>query len=271
MEVVAANHDNGAKTFLGQQFPDGQTPEQDLEQALDVLFHHPNVGPFVCRQLIQQLVTSNPSPAYVAAVAAAFADNGAGVRGDLAAVVRAILTHPEAATTTDASGKLSEPVLFVVSQLRALNAAVTDHPFMSDKAQEMGQKVFYPNSVFSYFSPGYRVRGTTGPAGAPLVGPEFQILTSVTALERANFTGALVAGWYGGAVRIDYTPFTSLASDPAALVDYVNLLLMGGRMSLDERREIIDAVRVSPSTRPTERVRTALYLTIVAAQSQVDR
>ena len=271
MEAVERYHDAAAKSLLGGDFAAGQSAVQDLDQALDLIFNHPNVGPFISRQLIQQLVTSNPSPAYVAAVAAVFNDNGGGVRGDLAAVVRAVLTHPEAALSTDSSGKLSEPVLFVVSQLRALNAAVTDHPFMSDKAEEMGQKVFYPPSVFSYFSPGYRVRGTVGPAGLPLGGPEFQIMTAVTALVRVNFVGALVAGWFGADVAIDYTPFTSRANDPAALVDFVNLLFMAGRMSIEQRTDIIAAVRVSPSSRAMERVRTAIYLTLVAAQAQVDR
>ena len=124
-------------------------------------------------------------------------------RGDLAAVVRAILTHPEASAASATTGKLSEPVLFVVSPLRALSATVTDHPFMSDRAEAMGQKVFFPPSVFSYFSPGYRVRGTGG-NGAPLGGPEFQILTSVTALERANFVGSLLGGGFGDDVVIDY-------------------------------------------------------------------
>ncbi|MGC4082940.1 MAG: DUF1800 family protein [Vicinamibacterales bacterium] len=174
MEAVARYHDTDAKTFLGVSFPAGQTAEQDLAQALDVLFNHPNVGPFVSRQLIQQLVTSNPSPAYVAAVAGAFNDSG-GVRGNLAAVVRAILTHPEATMSTT-NGKLAEPALFVVSILRGLNASVTDHPFMSDRAEQMGQKVLYPPSVFSYYSPGYRVRGTDNGFGVPLGGPEFQIL-----------------------------------------------------------------------------------------------
>jgi hypothetical protein len=257
-------HDKGAKTFLGQNFVAGQTAQQDLDQALDVLFNHPNVGPFVSRQLIQQLVTSNPSPAYVSAVAAVFNDNGSGVRGDLAAVVRAILLHPQA-VSVDASGKLAEPVLFVVSMLRALNATVTDHPFMSDKTEAMGQKVFYPPSVFSYFSPGFRVRGTN------LGGPEFQILTTVTALERTNFVGDLLGGHFGGDVAIDYSPFTGQAVDPGALVDYCNLLFMGGRMSLPERTEIINAVRASAPQERSERVKTALYLTLTAAQSQVDR
>lgn len=271
MEPIAAYHDSGAKTFLGQSFAAGQTANADLEQALDVLFTHPNLGPFVSRQLIQQLVTSNPSAGYVQDIAAVFGDNGRGTRGDLAAVVRAILLHPEAALVSDSTGKLSEPVLFVVSQLRALNATVTDHPFMSDKTRDMGQNVFYPPSVFSYFSPGYRVRSTATATQAAFGGPEFQILTSVTALERVNFVAGVLGGFFGSDVRIDYAPFTALASDPAALVDYVNLLLMGGQMSLAERSEIIAAVRVSPASRPLERVRTALYLTLVAAQAQVDR
>jgi uncharacterized protein (DUF1800 family)/fibronectin type 3 domain-containing protein len=269
MEAVAAFHDTGEKRFLGQTFPAGQTAQQDLDQALDVLFNHPNVGPFIGRQLIQQLVTSNPSPAYVARVAGVFNDH-LGVRGDLAAVVRAVLTDPEANLSNDFTGKLSEPVFFVVSQLRALNASVTDHPFMSDKAEAMGQKVFYPPSVFSYYSPGYRVRGAFGPTGAPMGGPEFQILTSVTALERANFAGSLLGGWFGADVTFDYAPFTSLAADPAALVDYCGRLLMGTRMSPEMRNEIVAAVRVSPATSTRERSRTAIYLTLVAAQSQVD-
>jgi uncharacterized protein (DUF1800 family)/fibronectin type 3 domain-containing protein len=265
MEAVERYHDADAKTVLGANFPAGQTTVQDLDQALDLIFNHPNIAPFVSRQLIQQLVTSNPSPAYISAIASVFADNGAGVRGDLAAVVRAILEHPEAGLGTNTAGKLMEPALFVIAQVRALNAQVTDHPFMSDLAQEMGQRVFYPGSVFSYFSPGYRVRGTA------LGGPEFQILTTVTALSRANYTGRLISGGFGGDVTWDIAPFTSLAGDPAALVDYCGLLLMGGQMSTELRNEIISAVRVSPASNPTERVRTALYLTLASAQYQVDR
>ncbi|MCU0248591.1 MAG: DUF1800 family protein [Vicinamibacterales bacterium] len=271
MEVVERYHDSGEKTILGTTFPAGQSALEDLDQALDLLFAHANVGPFIGRQLIQQLVTSNPSPDYVASVASVFADNGGGVRGDLSAVVRAILAHPDASLSMPASGKLAEPALFIVSQLRALDATVTDHPFMSDKAEEMGQKVLYPPSVFSYYSPGFRVRGTAGANGLPLVGPEFQILTSVTALVRANFVGALLGSYFGSDVAIDYSPFTSRANDPAALVDYCVRLFMGSRVSTEQRAEMIAAVRVTPSTNALERARTALYLTMVAAQSQVDR
>jgi len=268
MEAIAPAknyHDVTQKTFLGEDFPAGVAAEPELDHALDVIFSHANVAPFVARQLIQQLVTSNPSPGYVADVAAVFD----GSHGSLEAVVRAILTHDEAIepTATFSSGKLAEPVLFVVSQLRALNATVTDHPFMSDKVAEMGQNVFFPGSVFSYFSPGYKVRNTGTP---PLTGPEFQSLTTVTALVRANFVGRLIGGGFGAAVTIDYTPFTSHAANAADLVDYTGLLFTGGRLSPEARSEIIAAVGAS-GTGAQERVSTALYLTLVPATSQVDR
>jgi uncharacterized protein (DUF1800 family) len=243
----------------------------ELNHALDVIFQHPNVGPFVAKQLIQQLVTSNPSPSYVQAVAAVFDNNGSGVRGDLVAVIHAILTHPEAtAMNASTGGKLAEPALFIVSTMRALNATVTDHPFMTDHAESMGQKIFFPGSVFSYFAPSFRVRGTDG-GGVPLLGPEFQGLTAVTALERANFIGEMLGGFFGSSVTIDYSPFTSKAADPAALVDFCNQTFMGGRMSTTERTEIINAVSVTSAGNTTERARTAIYLTLTAAQAQVDR
>ena len=135
----------------------------------------------------------------------------------------------------------------------------------------MGENVFYPGSVFSYFSPANRVRGTNAGGGGPLVGPEFQILTTVTALERANFVGALLGGTLRGSVVVDFSPYTNRAADAAALVDYCNLVFMGGRMSSEERTEIFNAVRNISSNNPGERVQTALYLTLTAAQAQVDR
>lgn len=270
MEPVERYHDSGEKLVMGQAFPAGQTASQDLEQAIDLLFSHANVGPFVSRQLIQQFVTSNPTPEYVQAVASVFADNGAGERGDLSAVIKAVLTHPEASQSSPVTGKLAEPALFVIGLMRALNATVADHPFMSDKAEEMGQKVFYPPSVFSYYSPGFRVRGTGDAGGLPLLGPEFQILTSVTALVRVNFVAAVLGNWYSNDVTIDYTPFTVLAGDPAGLVDHCARLLLGTRIANDHRAAIIAAVRAAPPANALERARTALYLTMVVAQAQVN-
>jgi uncharacterized protein (DUF1800 family) len=271
MEPLASRHDVGDKGFfLGTPFPANVPAQQELDNALDVIFNHPNLAPFVSRQLIQQLVTSNPSPSYIASVAAVFENNRAGVRGDLAAVVRAILTHPSALSTTTMNGKLSEPVLFIASTMRAFNATVTTHPFMTDRSEAMGQRVFFPPSVFSYFSPGFRVQGTNNGSGAPLVGPEFQGLTSVTALERANFVADLLANRFSSEVTsIDYTPFTSRAGDPGALVDYCSLTFMGGRMSPEQRARIVSVLTLTTNT--TERVRTAIYLTLASAQAQVDR
>ena len=274
MEAVAPAagwHDTTQKTFLGVDFPSGQTAAVELAHALDVIFSQPSVAPFISRQLIQQLVTSNPSAAYIADIAAVFQDNGSGVKGDLAAVVRAIVLHPEASQTTLTNGKLEEPVLFITSMMRAFGATVSDHPFMTDHSEQMGQKVFYPGSVFSYFSPSFKVRGTNNGTGAPLTGPEFQGLTTVTALERANFVGQLLGGWYNTWVTIDYSPFTTKANNAAALVDFCNETFMGGRMSPEHRTAVINAVSATPAANETERVRTAIYLTLAVAQGQVDR
>jgi uncharacterized protein (DUF1800 family)/fibronectin type 3 domain-containing protein len=271
MEAVAAFHDPSAKTFLGEDFPAGASAVADLDHALDVLFNHPNVGPFVAGQLIKQLVLSNPTPAYVRDVAAVFNNNGAGVRGDMAAVVRAILTHPEASATGPAAGKFAEPLLFVVSLLRSLDAITPDMKLLVDRTQLLGQRVLYPPSVFSYFSPRFGVRGTVGADGALLTGPELQIHTGTTALERANFVGRLLGGFFGDALLFDFSPYWSRARDAAALVDYCNLQFMAGRMTTQERTEMIETVRATGITSITERSRSALYLTLVIAHSQVDR
>jgi uncharacterized protein (DUF1800 family)/fibronectin type 3 domain-containing protein len=268
MEPVERYHDVTAKTFLGNTFPAAQTAVQDLDQALDVLFEHPNTAPFVSRQLIQQLVMSNPSARYVADIAAVFNGATGAPRGDIPAVVRAILMHPEANTVTPQSGKLSEPMLFVASVLRALNANVTDFAAVSDRLTRMAQVPFYPASVFGYFSPGYAVRGTGTP---PLRGPEFQILTTATAFERVNFIASLLGDVFGAGITVDYAPFASLAGNAAALVDACNAHFLGGALPADARTEIINAVNATPPGNPAERVRTALYLTLVTGHGQVDR
>ncbi|MBY0373680.1 MAG: DUF1800 domain-containing protein, partial [Bryobacteraceae bacterium] len=266
MEPVQRFHDTGEKVFLGGTIPPGQTARKDLDDALDIVFRHPNLGPFVARHFIQTMVTSNPSPQFISDIAAVFNNNGSGVRGDLQAIVRAMLLHPEANLGPNPQGKLMEPALFISSMFRTLNAQVADHPVLTDYSEEMGQKVLYPPSVFSYFSPGFRIRGLGG-----LMGPEYQILTSVTSLSRTNFAGRVISGAFGGDVTIDYTEFRNRANDAAALVDYCNTLFLGGQMSLQLRTEIINAVQVTPATNPTERVRTALYLILASAQYQVDR
>ncbi len=265
MEPVNRFHDVTAKNFLGTSFPPGRTAREDLDAALDLIFQHPNLPPYVAKGLIQSLVTSNPSPAYIGAVSAAFINNGSGVRGDLRAVLRAILTHPEANLGTNSAGKLMEPVLMVVSPLRTLNATVSDFPFMADLSEQMGQKVFYPPTVFSYFSPFYKLAGTM------TLAPEFEILTSVTILSRINYMGRVLNADLNGSTTIDYAAFTSQAADASALVDYVALQFMGGQISTEHRNAAIAAVNITAAANTTERVRTAIYVVLGSAQYQVDR
>lgn len=262
MEAVESFHDTGAKRFLGTDVPPGMTAQQDLDNALGIIFRHPNVGPFISRQLIQRLVTSNPSPAYIAAIAAVFANNGSGVRGDLKAVVKAILKHPEAQLTAPTAGKLAEPALFITRQLRAIGGNVADYPFMSDLSTDMGQRVFHSPSVFNYYSPNFRIAGTA------LTGPEFQLYTTATGMTRANFVARLISGGFGSEVTLNFAPWEALATDAGALVNRLDLLAFGGTLSAEARAVMISAIQASPSAR--EKVLTAFYLAFTSSQFQVE-
>lgn len=259
MEPAAIYHDTGAKTVLGATFLANQTARADLKQALDLLFNHPNIGPFLVKQLIQRLVKSNPSPQYISDVVGVFNNNGQGVRGDLKAVVRAILLHAEASATPN-SGKFSEPALFLATLARGLNSTVVDHPYMTDFSQDMSQRIWFAPSVFNYFSPGYRLNG--------VLGPELQIWSTATAMTRANFVAALVSGGFGANFTIDLTPYTAVAGNPAALVDTANANLMGGTMGPEMRQAILTALAASTSN--TDRIRSVLYLVGSSMQYQVE-
>ncbi len=168
--------------------PAGQPIQADLANAIHNIFMHPNVGPFIGKQLIQKLVTGNPSPQYVARVAAVFNNNGQGVRGDMKAVVSAILTDPEArgAVKLDpAYGKLREPVLFMTGAARALGHAERRR-VLRPAGGQLGQNLFYPPSVFNYYPPTYVLPDTTRSR------PEFAIQNSSTAINRYNFANTLV-------------------------------------------------------------------------------
>jgi uncharacterized protein (DUF1800 family) len=261
MKPVEKYHDTGAKTILGVSFPAGQTTQADFDMALNTVFNHPNVGPFLVRELIQRLVTSNPSPTYISDVAAVFNNNGQGVRGDLAAVVKAILLHPEASTTGSATfGKFAEPALFLTTVCRLICTNITDHPFMSDFSQNMAQQIWFAPSVFNYFSPNFR-------AGA-LFAPELQIWSTANAMTRTNWLASLLSGGFGGSVTLNLAPFTVVAADPNALTDTVNALLMGGTMSTQMRGAMITAISATNNT--TERVNTALYVAASSMQYQVE-
>ncbi len=275
MVPVAADHDTGAKALLkGTTLPAGQSADADVRAAVHNVFMHPNVGPYFAKHLVRQMVTGNPSPAYVARVAAAFNNNGGGVRGDMKAVLRAVLLDPEARgdVKTDASyGMLKEPVLYITSLLRQLGAA-SDGAGLDQPAKAMGQDVFYSPTVFNYYPAEYRIPGTS------LVAPQFGIHNTNTVLHRMNFAYEMIYdGGYGPdsdvpnaiGTQIDLRPFASVAADPVRLVALVNDRLFGGGMPLGIKAEITNAVNALPADDPDERARTAVFLAASSFQFQV--
>lgn len=288
MILNQANHDVTAKTLLAypgavnQNIPASLNGNTELEMALDNIFYHPNVGPFVSKLLIQHLVTSDPSPAYVGRVASVFNNNGTGVRGDLKAVVRAILLDPEARgdVKTDPNfGKLREPVQFVTNILRPLNVRSADLSTQSDGfitgyTNGIGQNPFNSPTVFNYFSPDYVIPGTA------LLGPEFGIMTTGTAVGRANVVNNIAFGQIGvgentpQGTRIDIADLAALSTaDPSGnlLLDELNTRLLHGTMSAQMRSAILPAVTVIATTDPVGRARAALYLVATSSQFQVQR
>lgn len=263
-----AHHDASGKFLLGGKFlPAGQTAAQDLRDALDNIFQHPNVGPFVCRQLIQRLVTSNPSPGYLYRVASVFNDNGQSVCGDLRAVIRAILLDPDArgdASPGASAGRAREPLLRVTALLRAFHASSPSGRFqIGYTTYALGQTPFSAPDVFSFFSPDYAAPGAIAAAG--LVSPELQITTEMTAITTANYLQSAIYSGLGSAgdtITLEFAPELALSGDSAALVDHLNLLLTANNLSADARNIVIGAIAQIPDTNPLERVRTAAYLIV---------
>jgi uncharacterized protein (DUF1800 family) len=274
LEAVPTLHDNNAKTMLDDSvLPAGQTPVQDLDGVLAALLRHPNVAPFVARRLIQQMVTSNPSPAYVARVASAFSSSTSGAFGDLKTTVRAIVLDSEArrgdseGTQVPGDGHLREPVLFALSILRRLGASPTGvTQNVIGMSASAGQHLFYPPSVNNYFPLNYDLPGSDVRA------PEFHILTPSTAVARANL--ALVATYapQSFGVTTDLTSFVDLAAaSPSMLVEAVNQALLSGRMSSGMRTSVEQAVAAASRTVPRTRVEAAVFLTASSAEFQVQQ
>lgn len=273
--VNASNHESGASTFLGATVPAGTDGVAAVRIALDTIFAHPNVPPFVSRQLIQRLVTSNPTPAYVGRVATIFANNGAGVRGDLRAVVRAILLDPEARTDTangNASGKLREPVVRLANWARAFGATSTGGLWpigdTSSSTNRLAQSFGRAPSVFNFFRPGYTPPNTTI-ANASLVAPEFQITNEPSVVAYINYMQGVIQNGIGNDVRADYAPLIALAANSGALVDEVNLLLAAGQLSaatVAAIRAAVDSISATATNGPTNRVYTAILLTMASPE-----
>lgn len=261
MTAVESNHDQVAKTLLGPtEVPPGQSAFDDVESAVASVYWHPNIAPLLCRQL----VTSNPSPQYVERAVTAFEDNGEGVRGDMKAILCAILTDEEAKNPPAGSGgHLKEPVLVVSALACAIGAKIADHPFLTDESESMGQKIFFPSSAFSYFSPSYRI------PGLGLAGLELQILTSKTALRRVNYAARLIYGHFGGDVSLDLKRFVdqAAAGGTGALVELVNQELLGGTVPAGMMTSIRRAVELQSN--PEAQAKAALYLTASSPSFQV--
>jgi uncharacterized protein (DUF1800 family) len=261
------HHDTGQKLLLnGVVLGAGGTTQSDLATALQNIFTHPNVGPFISKQLIQHLVTSNPSPAYVSRVTAVFNDNGSDVRGDMKAVVNAILMDSDARRGDDptlvqpSDGHLKEPVLLMMNLLRATNAT-SDGANLNNYASDMKEEPFESPTVFNFYPPDNGIPGTT------LLGPEFRIFNSTTAISRINFVNDLVYGSVGSTTKTDISAYVALASSPPVLVDSLSNVLTHGPLSDGARTTIITTV--TNLTDNTKRAKTALYLIGSSSQFQV--
>ena len=274
-------HSITAKTFFGVTIAPQTTPDTvgDIKIALDTLFNNPNVGPFVGKQLIQRLVSSNPSPAYVGRVAAVFNDNGKGVRGDMKSVWQAILLDPEARTlsTSTSAGKLREPLLRLSQMLRAFNATsvsgrYTGIGLTDDPATKLGQTPMFAPTVFNFFRPGYVPSGDALSA-AGLVVPEMQITDELSVAGYMNFVRTWTAVDTTRDIQQDYTAEKALAETPDALTDRMNLLLFGGTMPDALKTQISAAAgsRVIPAPiYPAGTAASAVATTTPTNQAQID-
>ena len=260
MESNDSDHDQNPKTLLdGVTLPGGQTAAADLDAALQNIVSNQNVGPFMCQRLIEQLVMSNPSPAYMTHCSAAFADNGSGQRGDLKTVIKTILLDPEARRGDDptqltaSDGKLKEPILFINGLLRALNAT-TDGDSLNNCSSNMREDLYNSVSVFNYYPPNYQLVGNN------LFAPEMKIYSTPTAMERANCVNGFVFWNSPGTTKIDFTPWNTLASDNTKLLDALNTTMMHGAMPDAMRQAIITALNALDPADLKGRAKTAIYL-----------
>lgn len=304
MKPIEDYHEQASKTLLNNVVTAaGLSARDDLSGALDNVFAHANVAPFVSKQLIQRLITSNPSPAYVARISAVFNDNGAGVKGDLGAVVKAILLHPEARRTDtlqdDTFGKLKEPVLKITALMRAFdvhsNTPLTaDGSVMLDTLRffwpsiDMGQRLYGSPSVFNFFRPDFHPSNTFDDES--IVAPELQILNEKNITAISNWGGNMVFNSYDfvyedcvaredyqsavGCLKADFDDEVALARNTQTLLDHLSVLLLNGQMS-DNMRNVLTS-HIAPfnsddAQQRLYRVAEAVYLTWLSPEFSVQR
>ena len=283
LTAYPSHHSTDEKDFLGVTIPAGSSdPNADLKIALDTLFNHPNTPAFVSQQLIQHLVTSNPSPAYVQRVAAVFQDDGQGVRGDMQAVITAILLDDEARNLNTAAsatyGKVQEPLLRFTHMARAFTAESLSGSFdigsTEDPAYGFAEMASRSPSVFNWFAPGYVPAGTSIEQ-AGLTAPEMEITDVTTVIGYMNSMQAALSGGFGNNsdVYMTLATETALANNPQQLLDRVNLLLLAGQMSPTLSSQILGAINAIPlpaTGDPTAalqaRAQTAIFLTVASPE-----
>jgi uncharacterized protein (DUF1800 family) len=295
MQMFEEWHEPGEKFLLNDQvIPAGQTGLEDISDALDNLFNHPNVGPFIGKQLIQRLVKSNPTPAYIERISEVFADNGNGVRGDMRAVVKAILLDPEARDCEwiafDASGKMREPMVRYTQTMRAFNAHNESEKLWNIAALfefACKQHVLSSPSVFNFFLPSHAPHGPIFDAG--LVAPEFEILTSASAMNYINMVYFwFLADYYmevttlssqvaigvpesniemldpDDLVSLDLTEELALAGQMSDLLDRLDILLTGGNLSDESKQVIAETANTLALFDQTIAVKSAIFLTLIS-------
>ncbi len=300
MVFNASKHSSLPKNFLGTSIAAATPGAAALKTALDTLFNHPNTGPFFCKQMIQRLVTSNPSPAYVGRVAAAFANNGQGVRGDLKAVWSAILLDAEArslqAPSTAGFGKLREPMVRFVQWGRSFGFTSASGGWKmfetSSASEKLGQSPLRSPSVFNFFRPGFVPPGTAL-AASKSTAPEFQLVNESTVGGYLNYMqevlegGIYVAsppgdpnpfeGPYVQDITASFTRELALVTDAAALVARINLIMCAGRLSAATLAIMVNALNATPVTASSDtytklsRVRAAVLMAMGCAEYLIQK
>ncbi len=282
MEPIEAYHDTDPKTLLnGQLVPGGQTAQQDLDAALDNIFNHPNVPPFISKQLIQRFVTSNPSPAYVLRVSNVFANNGSGVRGDMEAVMRAILTDDEARNnsfiTQPAYGKLKEPLIRYLNILRAFEARSPTGRYGNWNPEfAYLQRALGSPSVFNFYKPGFQLPGPIRDQG--LVSPEFQITSETTVVtignemnQATNRGHHLYNHWNDSMPLLQLQRELLIHDDTNALLDHLDLLLFAGQMSAHTRTTVANMYDNLEDDDAVERIASLLYVLSLSPEFVIQR
>ena len=264
MFAVETEHDTTAKAiFNNLTIPAGQTAEQDLDTLIDDLMQQPTMAPFVSQQLIEHMVTSNPSADYIQRVSQVFSSTG----GDMKSVIAAILTDSEARAGDAANapvnlsfGHLREPILLLANLARGLNATVGAANGLNNHANELGQNLFNAPSVFSYFSPQNRIAGG-------LLGPEFQIYSTQTASDRADLVNTALYGALDSTTKVDLSPFVAQANDVSSLLNYIAYVFLHSSMSSALTQAATLAANAQST--PEAKAQAALYVVLTSSEYQV--